>query len=36
LGVVVGLSLDKRIKPQRFRQFILILLLIMGVRLIFS
>lgn len=36
LGVVVGLSLDKRIKPQRFRQVILILLLIMGVRLIFS
>ena len=36
LGVVVGFSLDKRIKPQRFRQVILILLLIMGVRLIFN
>lgn len=36
LGVVVGLSLDKRIKPQTFRQIILILLLIMGVRLIFN
>ena len=36
LGIVLGFSLDKRISPHHFRQFILILLLILGVRLIFN
>jgi len=34
LGLIAGFSLDKYINPQRFRQLILILLIILGIRLI--
>jgi uncharacterized membrane protein YfcA len=34
LGLIAGFSLDKIINPQRFRQLILILLIILGIRLI--
>jgi uncharacterized membrane protein YfcA len=36
LGIVVGFNLDKRIKPQRFRQVILILLLVLGAHLLLN
>jgi uncharacterized membrane protein YfcA len=36
LGIAIGLSLDKRMNPQRFRHIILVLLLILGLRLILN
>ncbi|MCB8946209.1 MAG: sulfite exporter TauE/SafE family protein [Ardenticatenaceae bacterium] len=34
LGIIIGVSLDKRINPHYFRQLVLIMLIILGLRLI--
>lgn len=36
LGIIIGVNLDKRINPQRFRQVVLVMLIILGLRLILS
>jgi len=35
LGILTGTSLDKYLKPETFRRFVLVLLAILGIRLIF-
>lgn len=34
LGIVVGVRLSRRLDPQRFRQLVLVLLLILGITLV--
>jgi uncharacterized membrane protein YfcA len=34
LGLLAGFSLDRRLNPQRFRQVVLVLLVLLGLRLL--
>ena len=36
LGIIIGVNLDKRINPHRFRQVVLVMLITLGIRLILS
>ena len=36
LGIIIGVNLDKRINPQHFRQVVLVLLIVLGLRLILN